>query len=1550
MWVWQGLGFENIRELPSGVLAALGCRCRPINTQRSFAASEASAPLPTLRDEEGTLLEMGVTGAGTALSPFVSQSTGFTPACTTRAAPLQGLSRRLAELGDLRFAIPDMVELATAADTPVTTVFDSGASEYPFASTNMALDEMVARGGGSLCLRAPKCLARLREEAQIDLLAASHMEDWQTVATGLVLGAELHIQVVVEAEGATVKSTNAAALADRGAIVVHDKDKRFRMHITQRGGPPLDPSKVHDRSVEEMGQALDIWVNKIVASRPETWQLLYAHTKNSDSGDDHSSSYGDSSCRDRPFKSFGGESRNDVALAAVACADLTCDPFELSYGDAHVHSMRCMLQSEIADTLGIPQEQVLCGPLAAHRPGQKRRHTKTDMVTLQFALLHSEMVELVRGRPVQMEPVGADLFQARNRQDHLLTSMTRVKPEVTMLRAPNELEMTRKSAVSKTASKPGTRRSSIVASKSLPTLGGRAALSEADGSQASGFGGQAQSVAGSSPDMDTTFTHMDFGSGAYTGNHLMPDQLVAQLLAKVSDKRHPMRKYTDEFPMLSRCWKNGFRSNGMLVADMGVVTPGKVASKLRLFMGGQRPKPRDTVEIDLKALAVASERRRELIRQSSEGADMDLLAKAEAIQQLSAKRLVDTVEASFTNIKILTVCLDELLQRTARNEDECVKHRSCRALEQLQEVCIGFKSDAGVIGKSLRIVQQLTKGDVGSVDRIWEAQLAPTYLASLANFDADHGMQLDGMLMLRRLFERAREIDQTGARVVPLGKNLDKVWTFRAVERIFQVARRFPEDATVQMEACNVLVTLAEMIQNNGLSEQAFHVVEMAMRKHGERPAILTTGTLIISRLGPSFLAHESRAFRRIVDSMARHRSNVEVQRVGTQALFSLSKQEDALETCRECGGVTATLTAMCAHSTDKQVTQMGIRTLEKLCPRALAKVMRLCGDITAVLPPVVWKVDPLDNSDRHVGGDLHEAARGYHGIPQMERPQMVESFVSEMAPIMDHAEQDSRIFPESEENEQLATMEGFRSLGIRDELDTHDDDWAIAGPRNLVVSAKPTNSGPGPYKTRLEKDLEKLEKANCDTSHLTIAGPTRLHLQQLSEAMIEGLDKLNWSAHDGELFGCLLGHFAWHSSERSRALVTFGFATALINWIEAPRFKEQTDPKRIAQSYAMQYSCIGALAVLCRQDSDNTNAILSLEGCRLMIKYSEHMDLGIRRCALRCLGRLIPNSSSRPNKAEKVPVDLAWPLMLRELQNFEHEGLQGAAASCVLEAIVDGWVGEESELGLDLDELAECLVSVLGRFTSRRVTAVHGSAVLPLLIAVGKILAESGAMAKALGDPARLINMLVQWLPCGATPGSTAVDRGVATASAIALSTMVETIQGTVLNASDLEALLTYGSSEFAHSPLRLTCNTGLMQAVAREESVDLLSKLFNTRLKRGSGSGERLADPKVLVALAERILSLLRGSPERASSASIMHMDRAEKLLPRNAEQYPILQGLVNDIRAITGHLRTSGSGDNSPARSFAAGSTSAGASPSPPRMGAMNSSSVGMMPSSR
>ena len=66
---------------------------------------------------------------------------------------------------------------------------------------------------------------------------------------------------------------------------------------------------------------------------------------------------------------------------------------------------------------------------------------------------------------------------------------------------------------------------------------------------------------------------------------------------------------------------------------------------------------------------------------------------------------------------------------------------------------------------------------------------------------------------------------------------------------------------------------------------------------------LLCQTILIISRLGSSFLSLEPRGIQTIVDAMARHRLDRNLQMTAVRALFTLAKDELALQSCRVGGG-----------------------------------------------------------------------------------------------------------------------------------------------------------------------------------------------------------------------------------------------------------------------------------------------------------------------------------------------------------------------------------------------------------------------------------------------------------------------------------------------------------------------------------------------------------------------------------------------------------------------------------------------------------------------
>ena len=109
--------------------------------------------------------------------------------------------------------------------------------------------------------------------------------------------------------------------------------------------------------------------------------------------------------------------------------------------------------------------------------------------------------------------------------------------------------------------------------------------------------------------------------------------------------------------------------------------------------------------------------------------------------------------------------------------------------------------------------------------------------------------------VLRRVYIRAREMTMAGSRVVTLGKQLEEaslkraalaqcsgslscrpeVWTFHGLARILTSMKLFPQDAEIQLECCVLLASIGELLHNNGYATEVFKILELAMRKHGQR-------------------------------------------------------------------------------------------------------------------------------------------------------------------------------------------------------------------------------------------------------------------------------------------------------------------------------------------------------------------------------------------------------------------------------------------------------------------------------------------------------------------------------------------------------------------------------------------------------------------------------------------------------------------------------------------------------------------------------------------
>mmetsp|Transcript_73686 Transcript_73686/g.216221 ORF Transcript_73686/g.216221 Transcript_73686/m.216221 type:complete len:1492 (+) Transcript_73686:143-4618(+) len=1434
MWVWRGLGFEQVAELPSVALGALGGRCRvAANTDAgqaglSSASSQAdhsgsSAEL-SLRDERGNVVELGpLTVAAMAGDHTTGNLTG---------------TWRLAPLGGLRLCVPGAVELGPA---PRAAVLDAHGGT--FSSIREALSRLIGRGGGSFTYRVPTADLRLREDVSYECSHVPVPGDFPLCVVGMVLGAVLKISVTLTPGGSPNGSASRPSLPPvfrslQDADAVSVLGNGFQLRIAQRGGPLVDPSKIHGRDEEGVAHELERWAKKMLAGRPNSWRPLHVTTKQG-----ALESPGGTGRRNTDHKlpfnmiASGGRQLGDIALAAAANAEILLEPFELSYGIAHVNSMRKMLEDEIANVLSISSEQVMCGDFVQRGQGPHRRHLCRGTITLRFALVNSELLEAVRARELpRRESTSGGLGPAST-----------PKPGNTD---------------GKRLSGPRTPGGGL-ANMTLRDAGATVAESLAV------MKDRSLSRSHSEPSLKQQDAKSKFAE-------LPPDQLLKRLLSTLKDGRHPMRKHPEVFPMLSRIVRGGVYPTVLLVAGQEVIRPGEVQEGLKMLMKGRRLKGQDT-QIDFETLTKLSTMRMEVL-ELYEKPDGELLAQKQELARLSPKDLLEAMEASFAKPKIFAGCLETLVEKTREDVDFCLRLRLHKVIERTMFVMDRFKSDRYAIHKCLCVLAQLMYKDVGCIDRALDKQTAPDVITALANFTRDQPIQILGLKVLKKFFLRAREMSVHGPRIVVLGKGLDELWTFQGVDRLLEAMRLFQSDAEIQLECCATLVSLGELLQNNGMAPEVFRILSDVMQQHRHRPDILSCGVLIIARLGPCFLAHEHRGVRTIVDVMAQHRSNVELQRVGSRALFTLSRQEDTLKHCCSGGCVGAVFAAMCAHSKDAQVFQEGTRALEKHCPRALARAFRVCGDIATVLPALTWTSEPLDAfSTPHVDFSHLKATED---LP----PALLESFISDLSAKRQQGSADDAQAVLDGANSGLNSLSGYRHAGLRDDLDAEEAFWAVPGTAPLSLVSR--NGG----HDVLQRDLEALKRMDCDLTVLRAPGPSADQIKKLCEALDDGLTKKHYGPQDGELLAVMLGHFAWLSAGHAHDVITFGGAAALVAWMKASRFTKQRNPDDNILAYPMKRACLAALSCLCRHDDECANAVLALEGASLAMDYTSHGDIGVRRTALRVLARLIPRASSRPLKQERVPAERLWPVILRDLHD-DDEPIRTAAAACALEAVCDGWVSTTSAPVAELSEGLLYALELAGQANS-------ASAALPELLTVAHLLAaDEEAVAQVLHDHEGLVQFLAAWLPRGTAGGATAAERGAATAAATALSRLTE--HGAPLGARELGALLRQSASEHAEPAFRDACETAFGNAVATERDAALLAQLLATRVEEAGCFGEALQ------IIARQIVHLLKSSQSHHATETLFTaLERVEALIPKDAvegKDASMLLALILEARSL-------------------------------------------------
>jgi hypothetical protein len=1258
----------------------------------------------------------------------------------------------------------------------------------------------------------------------------------------------------------------------------------FRLRIIQGGGPRVDPSRIHiggrkDGQLQgwptsdQVASEIDRWAGKPLGTRPSTWRTLHLTTASAatESGAANPlEASQDETSRRSAFHlttSIAGNAGGlDVVLAATATVEVVLEPFELGYGDSHCTNMKHMFEAEVADLLKVAPEQVMCGDFGVvgqkRNAGAGRKHVRKSTVMLTFAILHSEMVE-VRTRLQTLRDPGKSLsakLAATFKRSQLELSSTGAIPM---------------NANSKSASplKKAFSTNSLTGSHALPDL----------------------QVTPPGPDL----RGLSMALARTTNAGLQPDLLLRKLMAALGAPRHAMRRHADVFPMANRVIKGGLNTGAMLVANTEVVTPGRICDSLNDFMKGQKPPGKSHVQLDDQMHADFAQRRKGVISTSEgpAGGDDEIKAKFQEFRVLSPKELLDRMESSLALPNDMAACLEVLIVWTQTdvdaqgNPDQCIKLKYHNIFERLQTVMHHFKSVRPTMHSVITIASSLTMHDVGCVDRILEKLFAPGLMTVLENFPADHPMQAQGVAMLRRIYQRARETALHGPRFLTLGKGLDQVWTFRGVDRILEAMERFEYDQDLQLDACKMLMSLAEQLPSTGKAALTFDRVRNAMSRYSHRADIARCGAYIFGRLGPRFLAQEHRGVRLIVDAMERHRSDVEMQRAGARAFFALSKTEDALKVCRNGGGIGAMLISMFAHSSDSQVLQESTRALEKHCPVSLSRVFAVCGDLKETLPPVYWRHDPLDLS-----GKTNFSASDMKDVMIFEKVDTIDTFLSEMMSLSpgSGARTSAAVSDYS-----LDTIEGYRRLGLRDELDALDDLCALPGPASTGLST----TEPGTVNPQLKKDLQRLQKVGCDGNHLLVPGPKEPQLKRLVEELQSGAKRgTKWGANDGELLVLLLGLFAWHSPLYALKMVGFGAAKALVAWLRADHLECGRSIADEADRYPLQRACIGAIASMARHGGECVEELLKEGAAPLVLSFTKHLNISIKRNAVRCVARMLPHAPRGGAHTTFAEKDV-WKLVLTDLADKD-DTVRTCAAACALEAVSSGWTQSEDTSDLpDMENLVEVLLRVLQTRTPNvgdAPTNLQSGGALPVLLTMARLVDEDSLLF--LPDDRRrkveeqLLRWLRRWLPAASSETATSLDRAAASGAAKALEAMSK--KEAPLKSEDMEALLKYGSSDTATVGFWEACLGALEPAILREGNVEVLGQLFSTRVPR-TGGAKGLAKALVLDNILQRILTLLRNDSTRMSDRLVKSLESVEDLLPNLSDETAGLHHAFNEVR---------------------------------------------------
>eukprot|EP00929_Paragymnodinium_shiwhaense_P078133 TRINITY_DN4043_c1_g1_i2.p1 TRINITY_DN4043_c1_g1~~TRINITY_DN4043_c1_g1_i2.p1 ORF type:complete len:1394 (+),score=257.72 TRINITY_DN4043_c1_g1_i2:147-4328(+) len=1344
MWVWRKLGYDDVSTLPPHCLAPLGARCRVVD---EGAADKAPAGR-CLRDESGCLLELLPRDPGQPLGARVGQQAPSSAGLRSSSGRSVDTVLRLHVLGsgeaseDVALCVPHDVSIQRLHGVRVA---HAASATLALGAQQLAagLRAAVSSGKGSVAYHVPIVTAKLSDRASSAQEVGPMSGMYPLSIEEVVLGAELVFDVdamtfLGAASAHMEMRVTSTSLGDgdqgdgvsdemvdmmqapltihpgRQAVAVvpeavNSRHEDFSISFSQRGGPLIDPSTLHGKSIDEIVKYVLEWTSQSVPREPRTWEpIIVGPYAASDVPED-------SSDQERTC-----QMTCETTLATTATVRFCIDSFELECGPVHQQAMRQSLEREAAGLLGLPVERILAGDVEFEADGRQNRRTTT--VRMGFAILHSHVVTV------------------RDRQENHRIRRKMIPDKLATLRGHHTGDLRQ---LHQSDWRGGTKRSILrrhVNGRPLPTVHARSA-----------------------PDLHALAALPRGTRVEVPGDDHDPHVLMKRFIHRVSDDRTVFAKLPDAVPMLVRIRAGGVAVSGSLVAAVGEASLSQLLCSLQAVLKRQAPEEANLCKsfAELKdecrealcghlvvpepiswqdgssqltrCLQPISRKRQALMSAlvaSTQGID---LGKVADFRLLSAMDLLQRLDMSHTCPSDRAACLEVLISWTAsdqdaeRRSDQCVRLRQQSGIHRVGRVMKNLKNDNATLQSCVHILRNLALSDPGCVDDFLAQALSPTVIEGLLLFPRDRKLQCFGCALLRAVYARARETvglginSVSGPRVIALGPGLTELWTYKGVDCVLAAAASFEDDADLQLDVMEMLTLLSEPLYNSAKVGEVFERVAAAMEGHSDRVDIQLAGLRVLESLGPSYTAREERVGVLLMKTMARHRSKCQVQRTGAHTLLTLAGREPSLEALRRAGAVASLVYATFSHSRDPQTVEETTRSLEKFCPSALRKMREVCnGDLMQALPVVEWRSDPLEPVPPPILDFPAARASG------LFKPEVVDRLAQDLKKSK-YTERIPR--EESALAGELDSPGNCVQLGLKEELDLRENLWAAPAPRHVPCK-------------QLRSDIHKLDKALCYSDHLIGPGPKDAQLRRLidmlSTGVLAGEATKKFDAVDAEVLLLLLGHFAWHSAAYAEKLLVSGAAGTVAKWMMwsvRPAMQPRLPQALVVEGHAFRRACLTAISGLlrhCRSASVSQEAISSKasESLRQVLPFvlesAIQWEPGMRCRALRCLARILSVAdclgydspmeaatragreaqahdeedpfSAAPlgQKRPTLPMAEVYDVILRGLRFPDgSEIVQAAAAACAGQSCVIEWLQMEGNDGR-LREQRSLLVSTL--------------------------------------------------------------------------------------------------------------------------------------------------------------------------------------------------------------------------------------------------------------